>query len=226
MFHGTAHHKHSQITKATGPSWRIRPLDSAAVEASGLNTAPSLRHTWCCVCVNARCIHHLSLRKLFIVVLLESQIVVSWVLPTCRSTITAFHRGITRWSSGTQEVVLDFYRAVTKKKKQITIHPHTWLPPWQQQCEITCLSFFDFFNFIFIFFPEIMLYLPFFLSFKYWKKTNVSLQDLISTNWQKHKAVDYKCNSVSAFHTSTCEDWQTLPKMFYNGQHPQPLESH
>lgn len=30
-----------------------------------------------------------------------------------------------------------------------------------------CLSFFDFFTFIFIFFPEIMLYLPFFLSFKY-----------------------------------------------------------
>lgn len=34
--------------------------------------------------------------------------------------------------------------------------------------ESTCLSFFDFFTFILIFFPEIMLYLPpFFLSFKY-----------------------------------------------------------
>lgn len=35
---------------------------------------------------------------------------------------------------------------------------------------ITCLSFFDFFTFIFIFFPEIMLYLPFVRSFKYWAK--------------------------------------------------------
>lgn len=33
-----------------------------------------------------------------------------------------------------------------------------------------CLSFLDFFTFIFIFFPEIMLYLlPFFLSFKYFE---------------------------------------------------------
>lgn len=41
----------------------------------------------------------------------------------------------------------------------------------RQKGEITCLSFFDFFTFIFIFFPEIMLYLPFFRSFKYWNET-------------------------------------------------------
>jgi len=34
----------------------------------------------------------------------------------------------------------------------------------------TCLSFFDFFTFILIFFPEIMLYFPFFRSFKYFNE--------------------------------------------------------
>lgn len=55
---------------------------------------------------------------------------------------------------------------------------HYWRPQWHHRVEFKnsrssarflsrCLSFFDFFTFIFIFFPEIMLYLPFFLSFKY-----------------------------------------------------------
>lgn len=55
---------------------------------------------------------------------------------------------------------------------------HHWHPRWHHRVEFKnsrssalflsrCLSFFDFFTFIFIFFPEIMLYLPFFRSFKY-----------------------------------------------------------
>lgn len=55
---------------------------------------------------------------------------------------------------------------------------HLWRPQWCHTVEFKnsrssarflsrCLSFFDFFTFILIFFPEIMLYLPFFLSFKY-----------------------------------------------------------
>lgn len=68
----------------------------------------------------------------------------------------------------------------TCEPRQIQMHSQTLqkklVANLTAKCNITCLSFFDFFTFIFIFFPEIMLYLPFFLSFKYWKKNKCTFK--------------------------------------------------
>lgn len=78
---------------------------------------------------------------------------------------------VTGSSSRIQEAPHDFCLAANRKvnhsraiqKNNNSIHLRQW-QDWN-----TFLSSFDFLTFILIFFPEIMLYLPLFLSFKYWK---------------------------------------------------------
>lgn len=67
---------------------------------------------------------------------------------------------------------------VIQRTQQYIQNLQTHVLTWRQKdTKVTCLSFFDFFTFIFIFFPEIMLYLPpFFLSFKYWRTKKEALK--------------------------------------------------
>lgn len=75
---------------------------------------------------------------------------------------------ITGSSSRIQEAPHDFYLAANRKVNlSRTIYKNDWLHLGQWQDWNTFLSSFDFFTFILIFFPEIMLYLPLPLSFKY-----------------------------------------------------------
>lgn len=78
---------------------------------------------------------------------------------------------VTGSSSRIQEALRDFYLSANRKVNHSrTIYKNNnWLHLGQWQDWNTFLSSFDFFTFILIFFPEIMLYLPLFLSFKYWK---------------------------------------------------------
>lgn len=74
----------------------------------------------------------------------------------------------------------------------------------QQKGEITCLSFFDFFTFIFIFFPEIMLYLPFFRSFKYWNETTDASFTRLEHKKKERKLTDYTTTKGLLWSRSFC----------------------